>query len=107
MNLLPLLAALAVFSMPLEAAERETREFLAAPAAMALWAYQHWISPAKGSTCPMEPSDSAYAKQAIRRKGFVRGALDTADRLHRCGHDLSKYSLVDTPRGPKYADPVR
>jgi putative component of membrane protein insertase Oxa1/YidC/SpoIIIJ protein YidD len=54
----------------------------------------------------MEPSDSTYATESIRRHGLIRGTLHTADRLHRCGHDLSAYPLVNTARGLKYSDPA-
>ncbi len=54
----------------------------------------------------MNPSDSAYSRQAIERYGLSRGVLMTADRLHRCGHDLSHYPIVRTANGLKYDDPV-
>ena len=54
----------------------------------------------------MEPSDSTYSRQAIDAFGIFSGILMTADRLHRCGHDLSVYPLVHTPRGLKYFDPI-
>ena len=86
--------------------EKEFSEFLTAPARAAIYGYQHFVSPAKGTTCPMEPSDSAYAKEALRKKGLIGGVLRAADRLHRCGHDVDAYPLVETPRGLKYWDPV-
>ena len=88
------------------AVEQDLGQFLSSPATLALSLYKRFISPAKGSTCPMEPSDSTYAGEALRRYGLFRGSLMTADRLHRCGHDGSRYAIVRTPRGLKYFDPV-
>jgi putative component of membrane protein insertase Oxa1/YidC/SpoIIIJ protein YidD len=88
------------------AAENELGQFLAAPATLALSVYKRYISPAKGTSCPMEPSDSTYASQAISRYGLFRGILMTADRLHRCGHDVGHYEIVRTGRGLKYFDPI-
>lgn len=88
------------------AVEQELKIFISSPATLALDIYQRFLSPAKGTSCPMEPSDSAYAREAIGRHGLLEGALMTADRLHRCGHDVSRYPLVRTSRGLKYSDPV-
>jgi uncharacterized protein len=46
--------------------------------------YQRWISPMTGRRCRYEPTCSAYAAQAVRRFGVVRGALLAAWRLLRC-----------------------
>lgn len=57
----------------------------------ALVAYQAVLSPTKGRSCPMHPSCSAFAVQSVREYGALQGALMAADRLHRCGHDLTHY----------------
>ena len=88
------------------AVEQDLYRFIGSPAIQALDIYQRYISPAKGASCPMDPSDSAYARQAIGRRGLFMGVLMTADRLHRCGHDVGHYPLVRTSRGLKYSDPV-
>jgi len=98
--------ALFLLSGPAFAQERELKEFIAAPGTIAINIYQRWISPYKGSSCPMTPSDSAYARQAVRRNGIILGVIQSFDRLNRCGHDLDKYPLVRTPSGLRYADPV-
>jgi putative membrane protein insertion efficiency factor len=49
-----------------------------------LAAYQRWISPALPRRCRYEPTCSAYATQAVRRFGLLRGALLAAWRLLRC-----------------------
>ncbi len=47
-----------------------------------------------GSSCSMYPSCSSYSSLAIKEKGLFKGSLLTADRLMRCGHDLSFYSSI-------------
>lgn len=76
------------------------------PALTLLRLYQTAIGPIKGQHCPMEPSCSQYSLEAIQRYGLFLGLLMTADRLHRCGHDVSRYSVVDTDAGARYADPI-
>ena len=55
--------------------------------------YQRVISPALPRRCKYEPSCSAYAMQAIRRYGILRGLVLAGWRLLRCnpwshgGHD--------------------
>jgi uncharacterized protein len=46
--------------------------------------YQRFISPALPRRCRYEPTCSAYAAQAIRELGPVRGSLVAAWRLVRC-----------------------
>jgi putative membrane protein insertion efficiency factor len=47
-------------------------------------AYQRLISPALPRRCKYEPTCSAYAAQAIRELGVVRGTVVAAWRLVRC-----------------------
>jgi putative membrane protein insertion efficiency factor len=47
-------------------------------------AYSRWISPAFPRRCRYEPTCSAYAAQAVRRFGFVRGMVLAGWRLLRC-----------------------
>lgn len=54
--------------------------------------YQRYISAADGDRCPMYPSDSAYAAQAIERHGWLKGWIMAADRLMRCGRDETRLS---------------
>lgn len=46
--------------------------------------YQRYISPLIPPRCRFEPTCSAYAIEAIRRKGLVRGSLKAAWRVLRC-----------------------
>ena len=46
--------------------------------------YRHLISPAQPQSCKYYPSCSAYAVQALRELGIVRGTVVAAWRLARC-----------------------
>jgi putative membrane protein insertion efficiency factor len=46
--------------------------------------YQRRISPGLPRRCKYEPTCSAYAVQAIRELGVIRGAIVAAWRLLRC-----------------------
>jgi putative membrane protein insertion efficiency factor len=46
--------------------------------------YQRLISPALGPRCKYHPSCSAYAVEAIRTYGVLRGLVLAAWRLLRC-----------------------
>jgi uncharacterized protein len=56
------------------------RQLLLAP----VFAYQRLISPALPRRCKYEPTCSAYAVQAVRRYGILRGLVLAAWRLMRC-----------------------
>jgi hypothetical protein len=47
-------------------------------------AYQRWVSPAFGPRCRYYPTCSAYAIEAIRELGPVRGTILAGWRLLRC-----------------------
>lgn len=66
--------------------------------------YQQFISNLRGSECPMEPSCSNYALEAISQNGFVGGVLHGMDRLVRCGHEHQFYRTTFTSRGIKLID---
>ena len=46
--------------------------------------YQRLVSPALPRRCKYEPTCSAYAAQAIRELGIVRGTVLASWRLMRC-----------------------
>ena len=46
--------------------------------------YGRFISPALPRRCKYEPTCSAYAEQAVRELGVVRGSIVAAWRLLRC-----------------------
>jgi uncharacterized protein len=47
-------------------------------------AYQRWISPAFAPRCKYYPTCSAYAAEALRELGPLRGLILAAWRLLRC-----------------------
>lgn len=49
-----------------------------------VWFYRRFISPGLPRRCKYEPTCSAYAEQAIRELGVIRGTLLAAWRLVRC-----------------------
>lgn len=54
--------------------------------AAAVLFYQKYISPLKmGSTCRFEPTCSAYALDAVRGHGAVKGTVMAMARLSKCG----------------------
>ena len=46
--------------------------------------YQLIISPLLGGSCRFEPSCSAYAEEALKRHGALRGSWLTICRIGRC-----------------------
>jgi putative membrane protein insertion efficiency factor len=46
--------------------------------------YQRWISPGLPRRCRYEPTCSAYAAEAVRELGAVRGSIVAGWRLLRC-----------------------
>ena len=67
--------------------------------------FRVFISPADGDRCPMFPSCSQYAVEAVRTYGPWRGIVLTSDRLLRCGRE-DDYPLIHTQGGFRYYDPV-
>jgi putative membrane protein insertion efficiency factor len=70
-------------------------------------AYQRVISPALPRRCKYEPTCSAYAVQAVREFGILRGLVLAGWRLLRCnpwshgGHDpVSAQRLFAGPSHP-------
>lgn len=46
--------------------------------------YRWTLSPLLGHACRFEPSCAAYAQEALRRHGFLRGTVLAVKRLGRC-----------------------
>lgn len=49
-----------------------------------VWLYQKLISPFLGLNCRFQPSCSAYAEEALREHGAVRGGWLALRRIGRC-----------------------
>ena len=54
----------------------------------------------------MHPHCSLYGYLAFKRHNPVKAFLMTADRLHRCGHDLDNYETVEVNGLVRFLDPV-
>lgn len=54
--------------------------------------YERFISPVDGDRCPMHPTCSAYAREAVQRHGMFMGWIMACDRLVRCGRDETRIS---------------
>ena len=74
------LAELVDETWPVRGAPAVMRRLVLAP----IIAYQRVISPALPRRCKYEPTCSAYAVQAIRDYGILRGLVLAAWRLLRC-----------------------
>jgi uncharacterized protein len=46
--------------------------------------YRRWISPLLGRRCRFEPTCSAYALQAVKDRGAIRGLGLAVRRVARC-----------------------
>jgi uncharacterized protein len=60
------------------------KRFLTAILIAPIRAYQRWVSPALAPRCRYYPTCSAYADEAIRELGPVRGLILAGWRLLRC-----------------------
>ncbi len=76
------------------------------PLAWGVRFFQRYVSPVDGPRCPMYPTCSAYALQALDRHGPLLGVMMTVDRLYRESdprehrHPLRKYGRT------RYHDPI-
>jgi len=69
--------------------------------------YQDHLSGADGSRCPMTPSCSEYAAQAVEKHGPVMGWIMACDRILRCGRSEMKLAPRVRIQGRSYVlDPV-
>ena len=59
-----------------------------------LWVYRNCVSPLKPACCRFSPTCSAYAVEAVKRWGVVRGGGMTLWRILRC-HPFYRGPLHD------------
>ena len=69
-------------------------------------AYQRWISPAFPRRCKYHPTCSAYAVQAVRELGPLRGSIVAGWRLLRC-NPLSDGGIDDLEDRGLFRDRAR
>jgi uncharacterized protein len=74
-------------------------------ATLSIRAYQLLISPVLGPRCRYHPTCSAYAVEAIRTFGILRGAVLAAWRLLRC-NPWSRGGLDPVERQRVFAFPA-
>jgi uncharacterized protein len=75
------------------------KRLLAAILAAPIRLYQRLISPALPRRCKYEPTCSAYAVEALRTHGALRGSVLAAWRLLRCNpFSQGGYDPVETQR---------
>lgn len=62
--------------------------------------YRRWVSPMTPPSCRFTPTCSAYAEEAVRRHGALRGGWLALRRLLRC-HPFGSSGYDPVPgRGP-------
>ncbi len=64
-----------------------------------LWIYRHLISPLMPQTCRYYPSCSAYAEEALKTHGVLRGSWLALRRLGRC-HPWTPGGVDHVPSRP-------
>jgi putative membrane protein insertion efficiency factor len=77
---------------------RAASTWAATPLVWLVRGYQMLVSPMLGPTCKFYPSCSAYAVQALRAHGAVRGTWLAGRRLLRC-HPWSHGGVDHVPAG--------
>ena len=78
----------------------QARPSAAARALMALiTGYRRFISPLLGARCRFAPSCSAYALEAVREHGALRGAWLAVRRIGRC-HPFNPGGFDPVPPAP-------
>lgn len=68
-----------------------------------VWIYRKVISPCKPPTCRFRPTCSAYALEALRVHGALRGSWLATKRICRC-HPFTEPGFDPVPP-PRSADP--
>jgi len=62
-----------------------------------IWVYRHTLSAFMGRQCRFAPTCSAYADEAIRIHGAIKGSMLTLRRLARC-HPWGKSGYDPVPK---------
>ncbi|HEY5655264.1 MAG TPA: membrane protein insertion efficiency factor YidD [Woeseiaceae bacterium] len=63
---------------------KKRRVILAWPFILLVRFYRYAISPLLGANCRYQPTCSAYAEEALRRHGVLRGGWLALKRISRC-----------------------
>ena len=77
---------------------------IALPLLGLVWLYRTGVSPLLGANCRFEPTCSAYAEQALREYGGIKGGWLVLKRIARChpwggsGYDPVPHEAKQGPR---------
>ena len=92
--------------VPPPAPTKARAPFGAGPLKQAVHFFQRYISPVDGPRCPMYPTCSAYAVQALDRHGPVLGVMMTVDRLLHETDAAEHHHPVQVGGRVRFYDPV-
>ncbi|MBE9487418.1 MAG: membrane protein insertion efficiency factor YidD [Desulfuromonadales bacterium] len=76
------------------------------PLKFAVRAFQKYISPVDGTRCPMYPTCSSYALQALHKHGPLLGVFQTVDRLYREGDPHEQQQPINKWGYVRFYDPL-
>lgn len=76
------------------------------PLQLAVRLFQKYISPVDGPRCPMYPTCSSYALQALRKHGPLLGTFLTVDRLYHEGDRHEQQQPIDKWGFVRFYDPL-
>ena len=89
-----------------QAEERGSASAFGVVADGALWFWRNVLSPVDGPTCGFHPTCSGYARQAVRRHGWLLGGAMAADRIMRNHAAPDDYALRRVHGVLRMVDPV-
>jgi len=93
-------------SSPLMAAAPAPDDATLNPLDQAVGFFQTYVSPIDGPRCQMDPTCSAYARQALRKHGMWMGLFIAVDRLLREIDPLERHQPILKSGVLRYADPL-
>jgi len=67
--------------------------------------WRNYITKIDGPRCGFRPTCAEYARQAIKKHGYVKGTIMASERLQRC-HSCHNYSVYDITKEGYASDPV-
>ena len=85
---------------------RQTTRPAVGPLDQAVRNFQKYISPLDGARCPMYPTCSDYARQALHKHGPLLGVFMTADRLLHEGDPIEQQKSIMKWGYRRFYDPL-
>lgn len=86
---------------------REASNDISTIASVGFLFYKAFISSQDNPSCVFTPSCSEYAMLSIQKSGFIRGWLQTFDRLSRCHGLVNHHHYPFDIEHKRYYDPVQ